>query len=280
MAATAAETLPLFTDVEELPAPPRRPSLSRSPPSVAEVTVEGPCLPLDDPVLAWLSHRLSPGEATLLVGPARAVEPLLEVVYAGCVRAGGSVSLVEGANRFHPYRLAERGRQSGLESNSFLGHIRLARAFTAYQLVALVEEWASEVRRHAPTLLVGHELPLLFSGDELPEEERVPLLTHVARQLRRLLATCRLPLLLTVEEGITAFPGLAKEGPRLFDLVRLLPRPGGLLAEAYREVARLRLVPRDPGQPGLESFHGDSLTEEVVAWGAPRPRTGRRSKSG
>jgi hypothetical protein len=282
MAALAVEPLPIPLPEETPPwvgafARPRSRAASRVsvPPPPA-----GPVLPADTPVLDWLAHRLSPGEATVLTGNARTVDALLELVYAGCVRAGGTVSLVEGANRFHPYRLVERGRQSGVEPSTLLERIRLARAFTAYQLVALVEGWAREVRSIRPTLLVGHELPLLFAGEELPVEERVPLLRHVARTLRTLLRRHALPLLLTVEGGISGFPGLAEEGPRLFDFVRLSTRSDTLLLEAYREVARLRLVPRPLGQPGLESFAAGIFSEEVVGWDARPRRTVRRSRSG
>lgn len=236
-------------------------------------------LPSSPPLFDWLDRRLSPGEATLWVGPASATEPLLELVYAASVSAGGRVSLLEGTNRFHPYRVGETGRALGLDPDRLLARIRLARAFTAYQLVALVDAWSSEVRRRRPSLLVAHEPSTLFLTDEVPEEERAPLLCHVARTLGEVARAARCPLLLTVTGGFARFPGLQEHGPRWFDFVRLTPRAGGLRLEAYRDGSRLAIVPRAPGQTGLEEY-ADPGSEEVTAWAAPFRRTARRSRSG
>ncbi len=236
-------------------------------------------LPEAPPVLRWFAHRFAPGEATLWVGPPRSVDTLLEFVYAGNALARGRISLIEGANRFHPYRIGERGRALGVDPTNVLERIRLARAFTAYQLVALVEAWASEARRRRPTLLIAHELPALFYTDEVPREEREPLLRHVAERLALLTREVSAPLLLTLNEGFTQFPGLREAGPRFFDLITFTPRSETLQLRAYRDDARLALVPRPPGQHGIDEFVSDPQ-KEVMAWDAPRRRTVRRSKNG
>ena len=68
----------------------------------------------------------------------------------------------------------------------------------------------------------------LFESEEVPEEERSPLLTHVAEALRSTMRSAQVPLLLTLSRGFSQFPGLTDRGPRLFDLVRLEARAGGL----------------------------------------------------
>jgi len=226
-----------------------------------------------------MARRFAPGEATLWIGPTRATESLLEILYAGCVAAGGRISLLEGANRFHPYRIGERARSFGLDPGEALDRIRLARAFTAYQMVALVDGWAREVRRSRPTFLIAHEIPSLFFESEFPPEERAPLLAHVARTLAGLARSTRLPMLITSATGFEGFPGLREAGPTLFDLVRLTLEPGGLALEAYREATRLALVHRPDGQRGLEEFVG-AIAGEVTAWDGRYRRTDRRSRSG
>ena len=140
----------------------------------------------------------------------------------------GRISLLEGANRFDPYRVAEEGRPLGVDPEAVLEGIHIARAFTAYQLVALADGWAKEARHWHPTLLVGHELPLLFESEEVPEAERAPLLTHVARALRRTAEATGAPLLLTLAgAGPARFPGLTEHGPRLYDAVRFFPQAAG-----------------------------------------------------
>ena len=237
-------------------------------------------LPEAPALFPWLARRLAPGEATLWVGPRAAVEPLLELLYAGNAVARGRISLLEGANRFHPYRIGELGRAFGVDATRTLARIRLARAFTAYQLVALVDGWYREVRRHPPTLLVGHELPALFADDEIPLEERTALLRHIARALAALLREVRLPLLLTLGPGgLDRFPGLTDEGPRWCDLVTFARGPGTVRLRALRDDARLTIVPRPAGQRGIEEFGGGSA-EEVIAWDVPPRPTVRRSRSG
>jgi hypothetical protein len=158
--------------------------------------------------------------------------------------------------------------------------VRLARAFTVYQLVAIVDGWAREIRRSRPTWLVAHELPALFYAAECPEEERAPLLTHVAATLKSVAESTRRPLLLTCAGGFGRFPGLRDQGPRCFDLVRVTERPYRLVLDGYRDGARLSLVSRAPGQMGLEAFDPVPGPEEVIAWDARSRRTARRSRSG
>ncbi len=257
------------------PAPSRRArSAPRGPPAPA------PLLPDAPAIFPWLARRFSGGEATLVIGGGPAVERLLELLYAGSAKAGGEVSLVEGANRLDPYRVAETGRVVGAEPPEVLRRVRIARAFTAYQLVALVDGWRKEIRRRRPTLLVAHDLPALFAGEEVPEEAKGPLLGHVAATLRTIAETTRVPMLLTVPGGPASFPGLAERGPRLAEVVRMRPAEGALRLEAYRASEGLTLVGRPSGQRGLEEFE-DAPSEEVIAsWDVPLRRTGRRSRSG
>src|SRR5208282_6080863 len=199
--------------------PPARPKLAPHPRRTRVV----PLLPSEPALFPWLARRFAPGEATVWTGPSVAVEPLLE-----------------GANRFHPYRVGELGRAFGVDATETLRRIRLARAFTAYQMVALVDGWAREVRRHRPTLLVGHSLPTLFADTEIPDDERSALLGHVARTLAVLAREVRVPLLLTLDpDGFERFRALADEGPPWSDLVTFVRGPGTLRLRALRDDARV-----------------------------------------
>jgi hypothetical protein len=237
-------------------------------------------LPLSPPLFPWLARRLVPGEATLWIGPPATIEGMLETLYVGNALARGRISLIEGRNQFHPYRIGERGRALGIDPTAVLDRIRLARAFTAYQLVALVDGWATELRRHSPTLLVAHDLPTLFFTEEVPSEERAPLLRYVAQRLREILEVHALPLVLTLDGGFARFPGLPDGGPRFADLLTITPRPGATVTlHALRDDARLTLVPRSPGQHGIDEFDS-TAPSEVIAWEGRPPRIGKRSKSG
>jgi hypothetical protein len=237
-------------------------------------------LPEAPALFGWFGKRFAPGEAAVLTGASSAIDRLLELLYAGSALVKGRISLLEGANRFNPYRIAEQGQALGLEPDPVLNGIYLARAFTAYQLVALVDGWSAEARRRRPTLLIGHELPALFDNpEELPPEEREPLLRYVSDQLAELVEGTGLPLLLTVAGGLAAFPGLAERGPRFSDLVRLIPRPAGVELGSVRDGRRLLMVHRAPGQRGLEEFSPPDGTQEVNPWAVPLPPIGRHSRN-
>jgi hypothetical protein len=275
------EPVDVLSSLPQEPAPPRslpRPRIRLRPrtarPRAASLLPSAPAL------FPWIARSFAPGEVTLWCGPSLAVDPLLELLYAGCALARGRISLLEGANRFHPYRIGELGGSLGLDAGATLQRIRLARAFTAHQMVALVEGWAREARRHPPTLLVGHGLPTLFWDGETPDDERDALLRQVARTLAAVLEEVDLPMLLTLgPEGLASFPGLADAGPRWSDYVTFERGVGTLRLRAMRQDARLTLVARPPGQLGLESFGGGPSAGEVSRWDAPPRRTARRSRS-
>ncbi len=274
----AVEPLAPFRPVDRAPSPPpRRSVLSRA----ARPRRPRAILPSAPALFPWIARHLAPGEVTVWSGPSVAVEPLLELLYAASATVRGRVSLLEGANRFHPYRVGELGRALGLDAGATLRRVRLARAFTAHQMVALVDGWLRELRAHPATLLVGHDLPALFWDGETPDDERDALLRQVARGLAEVVRRSALPLLLTLgPDGLERFPGLADDGPRWADYVRLERGPSALRLRALRDDARLTLVARAAGQLGLEAFGGGRAAEEVIAWDVPPRRTARRSRSG
>ncbi|MGI0066913.1 MAG: hypothetical protein ACREB9_00585 [Thermoplasmata archaeon] len=285
-AALAARSISnLFSEID-LPSvapsvPSRRPARTQGPHSapLALRSGGGRTLPEDPAILAWLGQRLVPGETTLWFGRHSAIGPLLELLYAGSAAVGGEISLIEGANRFHPFRIGELGRGFGVAPGEALHRIRLARAFTAHQLVALVDGWAGELRRRRPTLLVAHELPTLFEAEEeVRPEEREALLRHVAERLRAMMDRASCPLLLVQDGGFDRFPSLLDAGPRFADLITFARHPRGLALRSYRDDARVRLVHRPDGQRGIEEFSSDE--REVIAWAAPHPPIAKRSTSG
>jgi hypothetical protein len=266
--------------VEEAPVRPLRlPSRVRLAPRARRSRANAG-LPSSPALFPWLARRFAPGQVTLWTGGRAAVDPVLELLYAGNALGRGRISLLEGANRFNPYRLGEVGRGLGVDAAEVLRRIRLARSFTGYQMVALVDAWSADARRHPPTLLVGHDLPAAFSIDEIPEDERAALLHHVAETLRTLAESLRVPLLLTLDpSGPASFPGLGDAGPPWCDLVTFTRAPGTLRLRALRDDDRLALVERAPGQRGIEEF-GGGAAGEVIAWGAPSRPTARPSRSG
>jgi len=286
MSPSAARPFPLpleevasFTEIPD-PLPWTGPPLARPRPSPARARrAARPFLPDAPAIFPWLARHFTPGEATIWWGPSSAAEPLLEMLYVGSALARGSVSLIEGANRFHPYRVGELGRSLGVAPESVLSRVRIARAFTAHQLVALVDGWSAEARQRRATLYVAHELPALFETEEVRPEERSALLRHVARTLGEFARSVRAPMLLVLNGGFERFPGLLEEGPRFADILALARRPLGLTLRSHRDATRLELVRRPDGQRGIEEF-APSDPPEVIPWAVRSRPTARHWTSG
>jgi hypothetical protein len=232
-------------------------------------------------LLAWVAPRLLPGAATRLAGPAAPTAALLSFLLAATAAAGRTVSLREGANRFSPYTIAHIGRRWEAPPGGLLPRIRLARAFTAHQMVTLAETWADDEAGAAvpADLLVASDPSALFASEEEVEPyERAALLPHLARCLGRLLAATRLPLLLVEYTGSPGLPGGAFP---VHETLRLRPRagPGGAYLEAAGTRERIELLPIPAHQRHLEEFAEgpERLTEgRIDRWDVPFPPTATR----
>jgi hypothetical protein len=118
------------------------------------------------PAIDTLTGGFEPGKVTLIDSSSRFVFQLASLL---CVRAAldGPVVFVDGGNSIDPYGIARICRARRLDARLVLSRIRVARAFTAYQLSTLVNErldWA--VRESAAgTIVVACPLDLLFDKD-------------------------------------------------------------------------------------------------------------------
>ncbi|MDE1819360.1 MAG: hypothetical protein KGJ23_03450 [Euryarchaeota archaeon] len=235
----------------------------------------------------WLERAFAPGKATALVGPPTLVSGFLPFLLAAVASHGGEVSLRDGSNRFSPYAVGALSRRWAVDPNEVLGRIRLARAFTAHQMVTLVETWADTLlSRHVlPSLLVASDPTILCQDAEVPPDESVALQMHMAEVLGRLARSLRRPLLLTQERtgGRLVFPGFAKSGPAVQETLRLLHGPDGaveLIAQERNDT--LTLLVLAPHQRHLEEFDTDAplasgpridRPTEVTPWDGLFPRT-------
>ncbi len=96
--------------------------------------------------------------------------------------------VVDGANAFDPYLIADLARRQGLEPRHLLGRIRVSRVFTCYQLEALLEERLPRVRDQltpSGLFLSGLLEPLL--DEELTEKEAERVFRQILGALDRVL---------------------------------------------------------------------------------------------
>jgi hypothetical protein len=99
-----------------------------------------------------------------------------------------ALQVLDAGNQFNAYEVARSLRQEGADGfQQALERIRVARAFTPYQLLALLEATANGPSRmypSAPTLVL--DLLNTFYDENLPQPERRRLLVRGLAELRRL----------------------------------------------------------------------------------------------
>ncbi len=114
------------------------------------------------------------------------------------VHAGAEAVFIDGGNTFDPYALAQFAQCEGAPSREVLSRIQVARAFTAHQLCALIEETLPElVAAHQPALLVVDEIVRLFYDDDVAWKEAQSRFEQALVALRKLTAAEELITLLT-----------------------------------------------------------------------------------
>ena len=98
-----------------------------------------------------------------------------------CVRAqlpaqlgglGSSIVFVDGANTFRLYQIANLARLHGLDPQQALYNIRIARAFTAYQMETLVQKNVVEtVEKFNSKLVIISDIAASFLDEDVGDEE-------------------------------------------------------------------------------------------------------------
>jgi hypothetical protein len=123
--------------------------------------------------------ELVPGRFSLMIVPHGAVQAFLDL--AALLACRGPLRVLDGGNCFNVYRVAGLLRQRTTQVRIALGRIRVARAFTCYQVLALLQTAPEEP---APTLVL--DLLSTFYDENVLLEERRRLLEASAAELHRL----------------------------------------------------------------------------------------------
>jgi len=117
------------------------------------------------------------GEFAVLVGRplSTMLSFLLSVRCQLPFRKGGlnsRVVFIDGGNTFDPYTVSAIAQEYGLEPRSVLEKILISRAFTAYQLTALVfEKLEDTLKRYRSKLVVISDITGLFLDRDVPKIE-------------------------------------------------------------------------------------------------------------
>jgi hypothetical protein len=197
---------------------------------------------------------MRPGRLLLLES---APDAMLCRVVAQAAAARGAL-VVEAANRFDAYRLVEAGQRQGLQADRVLAGLRIARAFTPWQLQALLEEALPRDVGDAGLVLVSGACAQWLDPDTPRRAGRV-LQRRALRVLRELAPDLDAPLLLA-EDGarLRASPASREAILAEADEAASFSRGGG---DAWR--VRLRRAGAE-----ILARPADAVQRSLAAWGA------------
>jgi len=116
---------------------------------------------------------------------------------------GGRVLYIDGGNRFDPLLLARMARQRGREPSEFNECVRVARAFTCFQLTELLIQAPRLLDKFPSQVLIATGIPELYLDEDVRECEAT---ASFRKALEALRALQELPLATSVFSDATSFP--------------------------------------------------------------------------
>ncbi|HRQ42698.1 MAG TPA: hypothetical protein PLD25_32700 [Chloroflexota bacterium] len=123
--------------------------------------------------------ELPSGKLGLLIAPGGARETMMELT--AVLAQQGPVCVIDGGNQFAAYQVARHLRRQTPQLEAALGRITLARAFTCYQVVALLTQTPATA-----VPLLALDLLATFTDESVPVTESFRLWRLVCHHLRRL----------------------------------------------------------------------------------------------
>ena len=101
----------------------------------------------------------------------------------------GDILFLDGSNTIDPYAIAQYARAQQSDADHVLTHIKVARAFTAYQLDTLIHHIPRYVEEFTPLLVIVNGITDLLHDTDVGQQEGETLLrrwlTHIKQQADR-----------------------------------------------------------------------------------------------
>jgi len=176
---------------------------------------------------------------------------------------GKQVLCLDGANRFDPLLIARLARQRGIAAAEFNRRIRVARAFTCFQLTELLVRVPRFVEKFAADALIVTALPDLYFDEDVRDRDAAVAFRHALDALRALRP---LPL------GVAVFSDATSHGgPRRAMFTQLTAQATELWRFALDgEDDKLRLIGETNKWRGLQPAGVGPSTIDVASHQPPQ----------
>ncbi len=188
-----------------------------------------------------------PSCITVIEGSSSLVpDVLFRLCVSSVISSGRDVMFMDGWNSFNPYACSKMAKSFGAEPGKVLSRIHVARAFTEYQMDALIHGLPDAIEQWNPALLAISYLPSLFSG-----KDGRKLLEPLLERLKLLAASSG------IITAVTSFGG-SWYGDRLLaskaDRVIRIEQPSKKLVRIIDDGYVFEYMPVPPGQMRFTDF--------------------------
>lgn len=239
------------------------------PPAVEVIGEEGALLrervlTTSIPQLDSLIGGFRASEVSLLDSDDAYLSSLLHLL---CVRAvelfDEEVVWVDGGNEVNPYAMSSLCRRLGLDRKDVLSRVNVSRAFTAYQLVTLIEDKLDEqVRKSSPSTVIVSSISLMFMDRDMRWMESHQLLRRCLERISSIAKQHETITIVTNGSYLHArpSPGLTALLYEHADLaVQMRSRRKGLAVRLPTRDREVLFSPVPWNQATLEEFRRDDL---------------------
>ena len=198
------------------------------------------------------------GRVVLLRGLEHAPGLMPRIVVGAVLELGEDVVLVDGGNAADPYRLSAACRRLGARPEDVLPRVHVARAFTSFQMSAIIEDALPRaVEEHAPGLLAVLSVDELYNDENVGRDQAVVLLGRAMDCIRSLAEARGMVAVLGDSRAHRSRPG-DRFGPivdaRVHDSVTFERRSRRTVRLRRRDGTTALLASAPPGQLTLDDF--------------------------
>jgi KaiC/GvpD/RAD55 family RecA-like ATPase len=218
--------------------------------------------PIDDLLDGFRSSKV-----TLFEGNCGYPSSLMHLL---CVKAVSEldeeVVWIDGGNSVDPYSLSALCKRMRLDKRDVLSRVNISRAFTAYQLVTLIDERLEEVvRESSPAMVIVSSLTDMFLDKDMKWMEAYQLLRRCAEDIRRVTRAYE-----TISLVTDRTPGHVPHNERMLGVLRaeadtvvsVRERRDGMLVRLPREDRSIAFRPVPWNQMTLPDFGEDAHGED------------------